>query len=282
MKKTAFIAVVALVFQFVLYGQEIISVTPSYYFTYGDHSNGYLSRSNSVYLSSNIDYSFTPTIAYDDMKITGNFNYHQQTFLGGLLYSDFPHYAKFYYAHLKGDYRANSDPVYDMSIFNYSDFTNIYSLDYSIYDDGWCVGASLTYINAIGILTKDSLLHQQSLQETGRIEFSPSDIISFSIKPSRFISKIDGRTLYSASFRLDIHPVSDVTLKGGCMIGKRAYYFDPDVLTVYNQNETQIQNTFAQYEFSPISGVSFIASYIYSKFLTYHIKYYVAGVQAIL
>ncbi len=300
LKKTLLITIAILLFKFSAYGQEIISVKPSYYFTYGDYSNGNITRTHSVYSTINIDNGIFPTVGYENQNIFNNqliqggtktsypWKYNQQSFLGGVFYSAFPDYSKFYYTHIMGDFKLNQNDYlnsisFDYSKAKYSDYTNIYTFDYSRYYDGWSFGGVVTYLNAIGhikiIDTVVTLNHQQTMQGTARIEYAFSPDIFLSVKPSYFYSMIDKRKLWSAAIKFHYLAAESLLLKAGGIVGKRAYYFDSDLLTVFNQDDTQKQCAFVSTEVFPGDGFTLTAAFLYSEFTDYHINYYVAGVR---
>lgn len=283
MKKTLLITVALLIFTFSAYGQEVLSVTPSYYFSYGDYSNGTLARAHSLYTTVNLGNSIFPTIGYENQLLNRNvtdlatgldssWKYRQQNFVGGLLFSDYPNYVKVYYAHLKGVMTDKWNP-------SYSDYTNIYTIDYSDYNEGLSLGVSTTYLNAIGNLNANLLHHQQTIQGTARIEYTVSDNVFLSVKPSYFYSMIDKRKLWSASIKAQYLLDERMLLKAGGIVGKRAYYFDSDLLTVFNQDDTQKQCAFVSTEVFPGDGFTLTAAFLYSEFTDYHINYYVVGVR---
>ena len=54
-----------------------------------------------------------------------------------------------------------------------------------------------------------------------------------------YTSIIDGRKLYTASLTLNYHTTKSLVLKLYGFTGEHSYYYDEDLLTMFNRNETQ-------------------------------------------
>ena len=63
------------------------------------------------------------------------------------------------------------------------------------------------------------------------------------------------------------------------MAGKRAYYFDENLLTIFNQDETQKKIYSAKVELNLTKQFILPIVFQYSEFQTYNIKYFTAGIK---
>jgi hypothetical protein len=127
-------------------------------------------------------------------------------------------------------------------------------------------------------LTADSLEKQSAHQLNLKVEYIIHPKVFLSIKPN--LSKIeDGRNLFSAAFKIHYLPIHELLLKAGGFTGERAYYFDPDLLTIFNQNDTQKLQLFGTVEYFPSYLLKLAVSFQHTKFAGYSINYYTAGVK---
>ena len=262
-----------LLFSSVLWADSTL-VSPSFYFTYGNYSNKDFSRSLAFYNTTAVTKNSFLTVHYDHLTIDAtDWSYLQQTFLANSYFHFFPFGIKCTYAYLKGDYS------YKPYQFMYNDFTNLYNLDLFYYKDLYYLGFSFTYLNAKGILNESGLTQQKSSQLTLRFEKIVSNDLFISIKPS-YSQLSDGRKLFSLSGKFHYLLNSDLLLKAGGMTGKRAYYFDSDLLTIFNQDETQKLLYFGQMEYSPTNFLKIISSFQRTEFQNYSINYFVLGIKS--
>jgi len=249
-------------------------VSPSFYFTYGDYSNKNLSKSFAFYNTSEITKNAFLTIHYDNLSISAkDWSYLQQTFLANSYVNLFPFGMKGTYAQFKGDYS------YKPNKFIYNDYTNLYSADLFYYNNLYYFGLSYTYLSVNGILNIKGLTHQKSSQLTLRLEKILSNDLFLSVKPN-YSQLTDGRKLLSVSGKVHYLLSSQLLLKAGGMIGKRAYYFDSDLLTIYNQDDTQKSLYFGQIEYSFNNSLKLITAFQRTNFQSYAINYFVVGLKS--
>lgn len=261
---------------------DSLYVSPSFYYTYGNYSDKSTSKSFAFYNSLQLSFKNYLINSYDNLLIkTSDWNYKQQTFSAGIYSVYFPYFFKFNYSHIKGDYRLKDFPDFDESSLNYSDFTNLYSLDFIYYQNLFYFGAALTYQNAIGKLSINQLEKQRVGQITLRFEniFSPD--IFLSVKPN-YTFCTDGRKLFSVAAKIHYLISPYWLIKAGGFAGKRAYYFDTDLITIFNQPQTQYWQGFVQLDYFPSLFWKFTLNYQYTKFETYKINYFTAGVKTAL
>lgn len=243
-------------------------VSPSIYYTKGSYSEGRKSESIAFYNMFQLSEKLYLLNHYDNLKIDSiDWNYLQQTFLIGVLADFLPVVVKFNFAHYMGDFKYLPFP------FESTDYSNLYSTDLFYYTDGYYFGASYTHLNQIGYKK------QTSNQITLRFEKILSDEFFISFKPS-YVNLIDGRNLYSAALKIHYMPVNELLFKIGGFGGERAYYFDTDLLTLFNQDDTQKYQLFAQAEYSFIKELKLIFAYQHTEFNSFNIDYYIAGIKA--
>jgi hypothetical protein len=173
----------------------------------------------------------------------------------------------------------NPNPLYDVTSYNYADNTNLISADFSTYYNGWFAGASGTFTKANGFLTPDSLREQTILQIVLRIEYYFNRELFFSVKPA-YTNAQDGRKLISATWKVLYRPFDEFLLKASAAIGQRAYYFDTDQLTIFNQDQSQRSLYSLQAEYSLPFNTDIIAAAISTQFANYHVNYFAAGIRS--
>lgn len=247
---------------------DSLSIYPSLYYTNGSYDNNRKSNSIATYNTFTLNHKSFLTVAFDNLSINeSDWKYKQQSITAGLSFNIFPITFKGNYMHIKGDFE------YLPFEFPYSDFTNIYNVDATVYLNPFYTGLSYTFNNKTG------LSNRQVHQLTGRIEYIPHYKFFISLKPS-YSNLNDGRELYSISLRMHYLVHTNFIIKAGGFAGERAYYFDSDLLTIYNQDETQKYQFFAQLDYVPSYSIAFILSYIHTGFSSYKINYVVAGVRS--
>jgi hypothetical protein len=256
---------------------DSLYVSPSFYFTFGNYTDNNDSKSFAFYNSLQLSQRYYLINGYDNLSIKADsWKYHQQFFLGGVFVNYFPFYFKFNYAHIKGDFKLNDIPDFNEASSNYSDYSNLFNLDLIYYQDLFYYGTSLTYFHAIGKVTKDLLTSQSVGQLTFRLEYIPTPDIFLSLKPNYTFCK-DGRKLYSLALKGHYLLSANFLVKTGGQIGERAYYFDSDLLTIFNQPQTQKFQAFLQLEYFPSIFWKFTLAYQNTKFETYSINYFTIG-----
>jgi hypothetical protein len=245
--------------------QTILS--PSIYYTHGAYSNQNSSNSIALYttLKTNNDIYFIA--GYDNLNINNpDWTYLQQMFAAGTIFAIESFYIKANYAHIKGDFD------YKPFFYRYSDFSNLYNADLFYYFDGNYLGAGYTHLNQIGLKT------QRVNQMTIRLERIFLYDFFVSVKPSVSLLSDKGE-LFSVALKVHYLISPQWLAKAGGFVGKRAYYFDSDLLTIFNQDDTQKFQAFAQIEYVLNSTLRLIGNYQYSKFAAYSINYFVIGIR---
>ena len=129
--------------------------------------------------------------------------------------------------HIKGNFDYKLFPGYD-----YSDFLNLYGAEVLYNINLFYLGLSFDYSNLIGYQALVIKHYGASILWLINPNFS------LELKPL-YTSITDGRKLYAALLALNYSPTKSLTLKLYGFGGERAYYYDEDLLTMFNQNETQ-------------------------------------------
>ncbi len=242
-------------------------LSPSFFYTNGNYSTGVKSNSLAFYNTLQLFNKFFLINHYENLKIDSkDYDYTQQTFLAGGIVDLFPYYLKLNYAHYKGDYN------YKPSEFSYNDFTNLYNFECLYYVDWYYLGAAYSHLNQIGFANSTS--HQVTL----RLEKILSTEFFVSLKPS-FTRLDDKKNLFSISLKLHYAPIVDLVFKMGGFAGERAFYFDSDLLTIFNQNSIQKYQAFGKIEYSPIYLIKLTAGYQHNNFSDFNVNYLYAGIK---
>ncbi|MBI2416912.1 MAG: hypothetical protein HYV28_03250 [Ignavibacteriales bacterium] len=263
---------------FIARAQEI-AIYPSYYLTYGKYSVDKYSLSNAVYATAGINYQWYPTVAYDNLMIKSNdWKYRQQTILGGFTYNSYPNSFKAYYAYLPATFSYLPRLAAGTPSFDYSNFSNLLAFEANRYIDEWNLGAAFVHMHAIGPVANVKET-QSSLQLTLRAEYQFMDELTVTLRPSFFSSQRDGRELFSTAIKAQYQFAPGVILKAGGMAGVRAYYFDTDLLTVFNQDESQTQSLNIQCDYTISGSISAAALYVHSEFNGFQINYFGFGLK---
>lgn len=256
-----------------------ITYYTSYYLTTGNYTIDKSSLSNAGYVTAAIDYQWFPTVAYDHLTIKSKqWNYTQNMLLGGLMYSSYPYTVKAYYAYLPAEFTYKPKLPAGTPSFDYRNISNLVSFECSRYIDELFVGAAYTHLHAIGPIA-DFKEVQNTNQLTMRMDYPLTEGVTVSVIPGWFTSQRDKRSLFSMLFKLQYQYSELLRLKAGGMAGNRAYYFDNDLLTLFNQDETQTQNFNAQIDYRVTGAVSVAALYVHSEFTGYQINYLGAGIK---
>lgn len=267
MKTLFFLFLSSLVLTCAQESNELFYLSPAIFYTNGNYSTNQQSNSISFYNTLQLFDKFFLVNHYDHLRIDHNdYDYKQQTLLAGGIVDLFPFFLKFNYAHYKGDF--NYKPI----TFTSYDYSNLYNIDLVYYNDWNYFGAAYAHLNQIGSASVSS--HQVTL----RLERILSNEFFISLKPN-FVHLDNGKNLFSAAVKIHYAPLYDLIFKAGGFAGERIFYFDSDLLTIFNQNFIQKSQIFAQVEYSPIAELKFIAGYQHNKFTDFNVNYLYAGIK---
>lgn len=243
--------------------------------TNGNYSDSLKSttHSNSYFVQYELLNSIRIIAHLDNLQIKySTWHYRQQNYLLNTTFNNYPWFYNFTVAQISGKYE------YQPFVFTYNDNSNLYSAGVIYYQNLWYYGGQITHHNARGILTSDSLPQQKIYSLTLRVEKYLTPKLFLSLKP-HYTNLSDGRNLTSVGGELTYLPFDLISLNVGGFIGKRAYYFNSDLLTLFNQNETQLNQLKGQVNITPIKQLTFLVAYQKIKFQSYSINYLTLGVS---
>ncbi len=266
MKKIIFLSLVSLSR---LFAQEK-SLTPAYYFTFGKYSNDVKSYSNALYASFYLNAHDYIIGEFENLDIKNPYwTYAQKLFLIGGMKNLYPFYLKFNYAYVSGKFKL---PGFN-GIYNYEDKINI--INPEIIWNYYLVFLGVSYVH----LDFNGGVKSLSNNQYGLFFGSyVSDKFFLSLRP--FYSALnDSRKLWSLRMKLTWFALSKLDISFAASIGHRAYFFDPEYLTIFNQDETQNAWYEARIKFKPSENFTLTAYYQYTDFTSYTINYLGAGVS---
>lgn len=268
MKKWFFVSLILFDLSF---GQYQFST--KYFSTTGNYTDSLKSKTagDSYFIQFELKNSIRVIAHLDNLQIKNStWHYGQKNYLLNTTFSSYPWFYNFTVAQISGKFD------YQPSIYSYNDNSNLYSAGLTYYKNLWYFGGQITHLSARGILTSDLLTQQKINSLTLRVEKYLTPQIFLSFKP-HFANLSDGRNLTSLGGEVTYFPFEFISLNAGGFIGKRAYFFNSDLLTLFNQNETQLNQIKGQINITPIKEVTFSAIYQKTKFETFSIKYLTLG-----
>lgn len=266
---------------------RVLSLRPSVFETYGSYTDNRRSLEHAGYATLTVKERQFITVGYSDLKISHpDWDYHQQMPVGGVLLSHLPFRVRAYYGHIQGRFTS---PIHS----DYSDRADLGSVEASFVQPWFEVGLAYARFSGNGLSYSDSLggraPRQHADQFTGRLTCLLNPRFSVTARHN-YVRVLDGRRLLSLYMKAIYVPQRRWTLSAGGFIGERAYYFDNDLLVVFNQSDTQRGMIFGQIETRLWKGFSITAEYIYTHFESfsaggfpapeYSIRYLVAGVKS--
>jgi hypothetical protein len=244
------------------------TIFPSVYYTGGSYSNGTTSTSYSAYASASLDAFDYIVGGYDNLSIESSTGiYGQRMFVVGGLKNFYPFYLKLHYAGIAGTFREFG------TRFTSKDGIDILNAGLQYNVDLFFLGLTYTYANVSG--NNDLRCHEAGL--TGDWLIHPS--FSLSVNPL-YTAVTDGRALVSVSAGISYSPWKPIMLHAFGTIGKRAYYFNPENLIVFNQDETQTRLWGVRGELSVVGDFAIVGCYQSSGFVGYTINYLTIGARA--
>lgn len=237
------------------------------YATRGQYDDGH-SNDGSAYATVNWNLRQYLTVGYDRLLIRrGNWDYTQQIGIAGTSLSSGRWGLRCAAGRIDGDYSDSS--------FAYADHTELFSGE--VLWMRWDYGAGLGSVRT----TSFGATRVSTNQFTGRLYSTLSPVIWLTIRPTYdWVS--DGRRLSSLLSHLDYAPRPNVMIRADAMIGQRMYYFDNDLLTIFNQIETQEGLFSAQVDWWATKRLMLMGKWIRTSFDEYDITYYVAGLKCVL
>lgn len=256
---------------------DSLQVYSAFFGVYGNYSDGVNSKAGSGYVTLGLNYRHHLTVGYDYLyKDGGSWSYKQQTgTLGSTLNFD-PFYIKASYGHINGKYE-------DTTSYTSTDYLNIYSGELLFRTGALYLGAGANYVNLNGFENRDIY------QAIGRIDYYYGYIWYLSVRPTytsvrttNAVGSVMGknkRDLFSVGFKFNHLITTGWVGKIGGSFGKRAYYYDNELFTIYNQDETQEMMLSAGIDWYPNWNTVVNVGFQYNKFDGYEVNYLIAGVK---
>lgn len=261
-----------------------LSISPSVFYTYGNYNKSKSSNSISAYTTLGINYFDYLSIGFDktDLIKKNEFDYNQNLFVLGYTKSLFPYYLKLNFAYQSGKYN------YKPFRFTYNDNTNVYGLGFLYYYENLYIGANYNYITLRG--NKSVKVNQPNLNFVYLL--SPSYNISYKLLYTSLKSDLpiyedfltgessgDERNLLSHFISFNYYPSYSFYTTIEAALGKRAYYFNNDLLTFFNQDDTQNLAISAKIDYEVLTNFRTILAFNYLSLDHSKIIYYSLGVK---
>ncbi|MCK6603372.1 MAG: hypothetical protein L6Q59_00610 [Ignavibacteriaceae bacterium] len=242
-------------------------VYASYFYTYGDFSNKGTSNDHGAYISTVLGYTNILSGAFNKInREDKDWLYEQNSFFAGYTKVLFPLYLKANFAHITGtfDYKPYE--------YQYKDKTNLFNIGAAYYVPWFYLSAGATYLNVDGFKPVD--VYSGVL----RADYVPSWYFSLTLAP-QYTKVSDGRSMFGLNVKLNWMINNNLIFRGSAFTGERAYHFDSDLFTIYNQDETQKLLLSGTIEHRLFNSVALQLSYQYNDFTNYQVNYYIAGIK---
>ena len=265
------ISSIFLICSYFLLAQEsytIISFSPFY--TYGKYSDQTPSYSKAVYGSVNFNGDLIFSSGVDLIKLNNkDWSYDQNS----MFFSGIKKLSSIYFkvagAYIKGSY----EDVF-FSEFNYRD-ENISLTTELVYDINWnYFGVAYNYFSS-----SKGFQTLKASNFTLRFDKFLDYNTYISFRPNLYYEN-SGKKFLSLSSKLTYWFSSDLIANLSFTFGNRRYYFDNDLLTIYNQYDVQKIIAGAGLDYSIIDEITFSGGYQYTKFEKFNINYFFAGFRA--
>lgn len=268
----------------ILMGQNNYSLHTSIFYTNGTYNKNKSSIGISAYSTLGINYFDYLTIGFDNTKLTQKreFDYNQNFLVIGYIKSLFPLYLKANIGFQTGKFTYKPFP------FNYTDKTKIYNVGFSYYLENFYFGANYTYIDINGY--KSATVNQPSINFIYLL--TPQYDISYKLLFTSVNSNTpiyedylagkqsnDDRKLLSSSISFNYYPTSKLYLRLEAILGKRTYYFNNDLLTFFNQDDTQNLLLYSKIDYELLPNLRTIFVYNYLSLDHSKIIYYSLGLK---
>ncbi|GJQ63191.1 MAG: hypothetical protein SCALA702_22440 [Melioribacteraceae bacterium] len=265
-------ALILLCFAFMLNAQEYKSpnyVTGSLYYTGSNATHGRTSGSISGYLNATIGTYNYLLAGYDNLDITHNeWDYSQKMYIGGGGLSLYPIFIKAHYGKIRGDFSA---PLFDLF---HKDRTTLYNADLLYYTNWLVFRGSYTY---------------EKITENANIKVNQYGVgverylgKNFYISLFGFLSDISTLDkLYSLKAKLTYFPMPGLSVSLETFIGKRAFFFHNDYLTIFNQGVIQESLYSLRAEYYLNQSFLLIGNLQYTEFEDHVERYLVTGIKYI-
>ena len=250
---------------------KVTEIQPEFYYSNGKFSTS--TKSNGIYGFANVIINEFDLVRIGFNKIifdNPEWKYNQTNYSIGGVKNLYPFYLKTSFLYMDGDFD------YKPFFSKYSDdlYTLALEIDYNV--SLFYVGINFAYTNFNS--GSDSLVSLNSKQLGLPVTYEPSSIFLITITPT-YTMLSDRGNLYSTEVLLKYSPSKNLTAYLGGFLGKRAYFYNHNLYTIYNQNSTQTSAAKFVMEYKASDKVILIGGYTYTEFEDYFINYYTLGLK---
>ncbi|MCF8315175.1 MAG: hypothetical protein K9I71_03580 [Ignavibacteriales bacterium] len=262
------IILLALILTSTSLAQSGIWLLPGMYYTSGSYSNQWESTTYSAFLPVYLPGGDYLIIGYDNHRIDStDWTYKQSAYTAAYNYNSFPIFLKFAYSHIGGKFNYKYSNDYD-----YSDTYDFAAVNAKYYIAPLYLGLGYSFGSMAGF--QDLKSHQLN----ANLVFVFSNYFLAELQPV-YSSVSDNRKLFSAALNLSFYSDYGLTVYAGGFLGKRAFYYNIDLLTVFNQFITQKSGYSLKAEYSVNQYLKIQGSYLHTAFELYDIDYITAGLK---
>lgn len=252
------------------FSQSNYLIQPSGYFTYGKYSDKTISNQYSIFLGGSFGYNNYFVVGYDNIKVSNDvWKYDQENYSFGFHYwiLDLKTKLKFDFVSIKGKYSDNTTnrPLSDNGTLispevSFGVYPFYYGIGYSAFSQ-----KGLNKINSSQIYL--------------RADYYPHHKFLITLIPSFHLISDNSKYL-SLQTSITYFPIYELSLNSTFSVGARKFYYNPDLMVLFNQIDTQTGNYSFRVNYNFYKN--FVASLIYqkSKFTNYEIDYFVIGLKA--
>lgn len=256
------------------YYTESIYTAPSLFVTSGNYSSSRSSLGTDFFLPVTFNSQYTIGAGFSAVTIKEPGWEYKQTLIPVTAgYFSYPWQGRLAYTSLSGNYDYKL-----LTGYNYKDKGGIISGELHYWKDYDNFGLHYAFHDYSGILNTDSLKGITVQQIQARYEFVIMPELYLSLRPGASLLS-DDRNLYFLAAKLHYFPMPELILRTGGFVGKRAYYFDNDTFTLFNQFPTQKSQVYIQAEYYPLLNLKLTAGFQTTQFEGYNINYIYGGVS---
>lgn len=226
------------------------------------------SRDVAHYLTAGLGKRAFVTAAYDDLTLDRpDWLYHQTLGIAGTVLSRRNWRTKLHYAHLDGRFSSRPFP------YSYSDKADMYSAELQRDFTRNRFGAGYQRYVLIG--------YQREVADNYSLRFARAvgPKTGLQVQPN-FTRASHGRGLFSVGLQFDRQVWRALSVRVGGFIGKRAFYFDNELLVLHNQLDSQTGRRYARarWMFTPTFGADI--EWLRTSFADHHVAYLAVGLHA--
>jgi hypothetical protein len=250
---------------------KITNVQPELYYANGNYSTNTIS--DGFYGNVNLVINNFDLVRVGFTKIyfdNPDWEYDQTNYSIGGVKNLYPFYIKTSFLYMKGnfDYKPFFSKYLDKL------YTFAFEIDYSV--NLFYLAINFAYTDFTTSST--SLVSLNSKQLGLPFTYEPSNDFFISVTPT-FTFLTDRESMFSTEVLLKYSPTKNITTYLSGFIGKRAYFYNHNLYTIYNQNSTQLNGANFLAEYKIFNKLSIAAGYTYTEFEDYSINYYIAGLK---